>query len=219
MADLLVDESGGIARKIKLVVERARDSEAAAEILGRIGSGQSVNVDLFSTHVKIEGGNGIAIGAGATANNLFSAAQSRTSQEGGEITVDPISIIVAALVAGAATGATGVATDAISDAYKALKGVLQRAFSKKGDFEAEKVLDELEKDPGATEDTLRSKLADQEIDKEADVVAAARNLLAKADPDGYAAGKYNVSVSGGQGVIVGDAATQTNTFGAPPRTE
>lgn len=128
--------------------------------------------------------------------------------------MDPISIIVAALVAGATTGATNVSTDAISDAYKGLKGLIRRAFGDKGDTEAERLVDE--DNPKANETALRSKLAEQQVDRDEEILRAAKNVLAKADPEGYKSGRYNVTVSGGQGVQVGNQNTQTNTFGSPP---
>ena len=35
-------------------------------------------------------------------------------------------------------------------------------------------------------------------------MSAAQALLAKMDPDGARSGKYNVQISGGKGIVVGD---------------
>ena len=128
--------------------------------------------------------------------------------------MDPVSIIVAALVAGAATGATKVAGEAIGDAYQGFKGLLKKLFRRNGDPDADRTVDELSKDPKDNEDALRAKLEEHKAGDDSELVEAARELLAKADPAGYQSGKYNVTVTGGQGVQVGSGNTQTNNFGS-----
>jgi hypothetical protein len=45
------------------------------------------------------------------------------------------------------------------------------------------------------------------------LLRAARALLEQVDPEGARGGKYNVTVTGGKGVVVGDQATVTMNFG------
>jgi hypothetical protein len=44
------------------------------------------------------------------------------------------------------------------------------------------------------------------------VVRAAQQLLALVDPNGARTGKYNVTISGGKGIVVGDYAHAEMTF-------
>ena len=61
---------------------------------------------------------------------------------------------------------------------------------------------------------LEAALTDAGVEKDADVVAAARRVLELVDPEGVAVGKYQVVLLDNKGVQVGDHNTQTNSFGA-----
>lgn len=129
--------------------------------------------------------------------------------------MDPISLIVAALVAGAAGSAEETAKQAVKDAYQGLKGVLGRLFRNKP--EAEAALEQAEEQPAEAEEALREALAGAGADRDAEAVAAAQRVLELVDPEGAAAGKFRVAVAGDvQGQVVGDHATVTMNFGDPP---
>lgn len=87
--------------------------------------------------------------------------------------MEPISIIIAALVAGAAKAAG----DAAPDAYQGLKALIKRKFA--GEQKAEMVLEEHESDPETYEKPLRKKLEEAKADKDEEILAAAQNLLDK----------------------------------------
>lgn len=129
-------------------------------------------------------------------------------------TVDPVSMVVGALAAGAADGLTSSATAAVADAYAALRDRLRSLFA--GNSQAVEVLDRHGQDPELYQEPLRLMLVRSGAMVDAEVLAAARTLLAEADPDGFAGGKYRVEVRGSQGVQVGDGNEQHNSFGAPP---
>lgn len=74
--------------------------------------------------------------------------------------MEPISLIIAALVAGAAKAAG----DAAPDAYNGLKALIKRKFA--GEPKAEMVLSEHETDPEIYEAPLKKKLAEFEVDKD-----------------------------------------------------
>jgi hypothetical protein len=98
--------------------------------------------------------------------------------------VDPISLIVAALLAGAAAGATKVAGQAVVDAYATLKQLLQRRFADKP--AAQMVLNELETAPQVWEAPLRKSLEDIDAARDDELVAAAQRLrdrLAESEPN------------------------------------
>jgi hypothetical protein len=124
--------------------------------------------------------------------------------------VDPVSLIVAALAAGAVAGAQNTATDVVKDAYAGLKALARRRLA--GRQTAEAALER----PAETRQTLTAELAAAGAADDTQLVAAADRLLSMVDPDGTRAGRYLVDLRGSQGVQVGDHGVQTNTFGTPP---
>ncbi len=129
--------------------------------------------------------------------------------------MDPITLIVTALAAGAALGVKDTASSAVRDAYASLKALVQKRFA--GRPAGELVLAEHESAPGTWDKPLAAQLGEVGADRDADVVAAAQELMRLVDEAGSRAGKYTVDVRGAQGVQVGDHSTQHNVFGAPPR--
>jgi hypothetical protein len=128
--------------------------------------------------------------------------------------VDPVTMIVTALAAGAVKGVGETASAAIGEAYRGLKQLLGRAFG--ANSRAELVLAEHETDPETWQAPLTKLLAETGADRDAQVIAAARRLLELADPQGSRAGKYMTDARGANIGNIGDHAIQTNTFGSPP---
>lgn len=128
--------------------------------------------------------------------------------------MDPVTLIVTALAAGAGLGLKDAASSAVTDAYNGLKALVRRKLA--GRPKGELVLAEHEQAPQVWEKPLAEELAAAEADSDQDLVAAAQVLMTLVDEAGSAAGKYQVVVHGSQGVQVGDHNTQTNTFGPPP---
>ena len=123
--------------------------------------------------------------------------------------MEPISLIIAALVAGAAKAAGDVAPDA----YNGLKTLIKRKFV--GDPKAEMVFEEHEADPEIYEAPLKKKLTEAGADKDEEIIKAAQELLKELKPKESASGKYNVVFQGEvKGIQIGDGNTQTNTFGS-----
>lgn len=121
--------------------------------------------------------------------------------------MDPVSLIVAALAAGASAGVTETAKQGVKDAYGALKSLLKRKLGEKtlvGD-----VIDKHEEAPGVWEKPLQDELGKTDVGEDERIIHAAQRLLALEDPAGARAGKYNVTISGGKGIIVGDHAQMT----------
>ena len=120
---------------------------------------------------------------------------------------EPLSLIIAALVAGAAKAAS----DAAPDAYNGLKTLIKRKFA--GEPKAEMILEEHEQDPETYEAPLKKKLAEAGADKDEGIIKAAQELLKQLESEKSASGKYKVEFQDkAQGVQVGDRNTQTNTF-------
>jgi len=128
--------------------------------------------------------------------------------------MDPVTLILTALAAGAALGLKGVASSAVTDAYNGLKGLVRRRLA--GRRDGELVLARHEQDSQAWEGPLKAELAAAGAGEDSELVAAAQALMGLVDAAGSQAGKYAVVVQGSQGVQVGDRNVQHNTFGAPP---
>lgn len=128
--------------------------------------------------------------------------------------MDPLSLIVGALAAGAAAGLTDTAAGAVKDAYASLQYLVRRRFS--GRRVAQTALEEHEKAPQVWQAPLSAELAAVGADTDAQIIVAAQRVMALVDEAGSASGKYLVDLRGAQGVQVGDHNTQTNTFTDPP---
>jgi hypothetical protein len=124
--------------------------------------------------------------------------------------MDPISLIIAALAAGAIAGTKDTAGQAIKDAYAGLKTLIRRRLG--GNREAEAALDQSERQPADDHERLAQHLRAADAGSDEQLIKAAQAVLQKVDPAGAKAGKYNVKISGGKGVVVGDGANVTMNF-------
>jgi hypothetical protein len=115
--------------------------------------------------------------------------------------MDPITLIVAALAAGAAAGVADTASQAIKDAYASLKTLIKRRFE--GNAKAEEVLADHEADPETYEKPLAKQLELAGAQGDPEIARAAEELLRKADDAGIKT-KYHVQVTGGKVGIIGD---------------
>ena len=128
--------------------------------------------------------------------------------------VDPITLIITALAAGASAGVIDAlkdnAKDAARAAYAKLRGLASKRVAARPDGNL--ALDRYEAAPRTWEAVLASELTEAGAADDADLVAAARALMDLLDQAGARAGKYNVTITGGQGVQVGDGNVQFNRF-------
>ena len=108
--------------------------------------------------------------------------------------MDPITIIVTALV----TGAAKAAGDTVPDAYKGLKALIQKKFA--GKPAAEMVLNEHEKDPETYAAPLKKNLVEAGVDKDEEILKAAEELLKQLKPQEAAPGTVNIG-QGAKGII------------------
>jgi hypothetical protein len=134
----------------------------------------------------------------------------------GACKMDPISLIEAALVAGAAASAKDTAGQAVKDAYASLKTLLSRLFADKP--KAQVILDEHETDPETYEKPLKKLLTEAHADQDADLLAAAERVMSLVQPQQIGMGKFTIQNTGTvQGQNIGDQNTITQTFGSPPK--
>lgn len=125
--------------------------------------------------------------------------------------MDPVTLIVTALGAGAASALQDAASEAMKSTYTRLKALVTKRFA--GRPKAELVLTEHEAAPQTWQAPLAAELSAAGAGDDADLVEAAQALLSLVDEAGTRAGKYLVTVQNSQGVQVGDRNTQTNIFG------
>ncbi|MGH3697434.1 MAG: hypothetical protein ACRDRX_26205 [Pseudonocardiaceae bacterium] len=128
--------------------------------------------------------------------------------------MDPISLIMGALAAGAASGLGESATGAVKDAYAGLRDLVRRRFA--GHPAAQTALEAHEKAPLVSQAPLSTELVALGIHTDAQIIAAAQRVMTLLDEAGSVSGKYRVDLSGALGVQVGDHNIQTNTFATPP---
>ena len=127
--------------------------------------------------------------------------------------MDPITLIVTALAAGAALGAQDTVSAMVKDAYAGLKLLVKRRLG--GRPGAELVLTKHEQAPETWQAPLRAELAETGADGDRDLIAAAQALLDLVGEAEGRAGKYTVDARGAQGVQIGDHNRQDNVFNAP----
>jgi RIP homotypic interaction motif len=128
--------------------------------------------------------------------------------------MDPITLIVTALAAGASGGAISALTDDVKGAVIAAHGKLRRLVGKRiaGNAGAELALTEYEADPQHWETPLSAKLTQLGAADDTELVAAARALMELLDGSGARAGTYNVTIKNAQGIQFGDGNVQVNHF-------
>ena len=126
--------------------------------------------------------------------------------------VAPASIIVSALISGAAAVAKDTASQALKDAYNGLKALVKRRFL--GTPVAEIALDEAERDSETWEKPLAKAVGEHACDKE--ILALAQQLLQLLQAQEASSGNYNVNIRQGQGTVIGDHAQVTQHFGDQP---
>lgn len=129
--------------------------------------------------------------------------------------MDPITLILMALAAGAATGVKDAAGAAVKDSYNGLKTLIQRKFA--GKPSAELALTEHEKKPDIWKAPLEEALKETGTDQDQEIIAAAQKLMTLVQPQQAALGKYNVQITGNvQGFAQGDFQHVNMHFGNEP---
>lgn len=122
--------------------------------------------------------------------------------------MDPISLIIAGLSAGASEAGAAVAKDTVMEAYKRLRELVVRRFG--GDPEKRRVLENFEADPARPVDELERTLAGSGLEHDVEALQAAQAVLAARDPEGAARGVYTIQAGRDvRGVVQGDHNTVT----------
>ena len=127
--------------------------------------------------------------------------------------MDPITLIVTALVAGAALGAQDTVSAMVKDAYAGLKALVTKRLG--GGPATDLVLAKHAQAPETWQVPLMAELTKAGADGDRDLVAAAQALLDLIGEVDGRTGKYTVDARGAQGVQIGDHDRQDNVFNAP----
>ena len=105
--------------------------------------------------------------------------------------MEPISLILAALVAGATAATKDTASAAVKDAYEGLKALIKKKFEK--DALAQAMVEAKPEDIKQSEVLLRNKITEAGIDQDLEILKAAAAILEKEDPQGAKVGNYRIN--------------------------
>ena len=125
--------------------------------------------------------------------------------------MDPITLILTALTAGATDSIKDATSEAVKDGYNGLKALIQRKFSDNAD--ATTVLEKYEKKPEIWKAPLADELAQSRADQDQEIITKAQRLMAIIQPEQAAIGKFNIRFSNSRGVVIGENNQVTNNFG------
>ncbi len=120
--------------------------------------------------------------------------------------MDPSTLVVTAVVAGAAGGLTSVAKDVVKDAYAGLRRLIIDRYGDKGDVAD--ALDKVEANPESKgrQTVLEEELTTSGAAQDEELIKAAKALLAQADPEGTRQGAYAITqIAGDDSIQIGQA--------------
>jgi hypothetical protein len=128
--------------------------------------------------------------------------------------MDPLTVIVAALTAGAAAAAQDVAERAVKDAYEALKAIIVRKFGHLARVQA--AVDAVEQRPSSEgrQEVLREELATAEAHQDTEVTQQAQAFLDLLQEHGLVSGAlYRAAVTGSGAIAQGPGAVAAGEGG------
>lgn len=125
--------------------------------------------------------------------------------------MDPVTLIVTALAAGAAAALQDGTKSAVKTAYARVRELAKRRFAHPDN--GEYLMDKHAEDPEIWGTPLNRELEQAGAAYDLDLVMAAQELMGLLDAGGSQEGKYVVSVRDSQGVQIGDGNSQANYFG------
>ena len=124
--------------------------------------------------------------------------------------MEPISLIITALVAGATAATKDTAGKAVKDTYEGLKTLIKRKFQ--GDPVGQVMVDAKPEEIKQGEELLKNKLSNAGADKDDEILKAAQEIMKKEDPKGASTGIYDLRGAQGVQINQGNNNTQSNTF-------
>ena len=129
--------------------------------------------------------------------------------------MEPTTLIISALTAGATTALSETAGTAIKDAYQALIALLKKKFT--DDPKAKVALESHAEDPKTWQKPLEKSLKESGAVKDKEIIEISKKIIAIAQT-ANSTSKYNVKIEGDvQGFVQGDGAKVTMNFNKPER--
>jgi predicted DNA-binding transcriptional regulator YafY len=117
--------------------------------------------------------------------------------------MDELSMLLMALSAGAAASGQEVLNEMAKDAYHKLLDKVKERFAHKP--KAQVVLADYQEDPDTYEKPLRKVIAQEGLDRDAEIIQAAEAVMRHVQPQQLGTGKINVQITGNaQGLAIGD---------------
>ena len=128
--------------------------------------------------------------------------------------MEPISLILTALTAGAMAALQETASTVIKDTYQGLIALISKRFDK--DAKAKATLDGYAEDPKTWEKPLEKTIKEFNLSTDKEILAIAQKLLDLVKESGNRT-KYKVDIQGDiQGFVQGDNTKVTMNFNKPP---
>ncbi len=126
--------------------------------------------------------------------------------------MDPISLVVAALVAGLTAGVTDTAKIAVIDMYQAFKARLMPKVESNEDAQSALIALEKKPDSEGRQLALKEELTSLQVEKDTELIRLAQTFLEQVDQKGAQAGKYVITIQNAQGTVIGDHNTVRQNF-------
>lgn len=198
-----------------------KNQEAA--MMRALQKSSSLHIEKFfspgatNNEIEVSDSQGIAIGDQAQSLSTSTQPVMEASNNKKEDQMDPVTLVVSALLGGLTAGLTDTAKAATKDIYDALKSHLMKKAEKNED--AQDAIAKIEKQPDskARQELLKEELGKLSLDNDEELLKLAQSLLDALKESGDKSGKYNVDVQSSQGIVVGDNANVTQNFGDTDR--
>ncbi len=127
--------------------------------------------------------------------------------------MEPLSVILCALVAGAAAVGKNLAGETIKDAYAYLKGLLLRRFGRKTKIEGALDMVESDVDSRPSQDVLREELEKGSVGEDKEVLKAAADLIELLNEKGLIDPSHKAILEVDGAIAQGTGATATGKGG------
>ena len=122
--------------------------------------------------------------------------------------MEPISLILSALAAGASAALKDTAGKAVKDSYEGLKALIKKKFE--GDALAQGMIEAKPEEIKQVEGLLKTKIAAVGIDKDEEILKAAEAIMKRENPEAFQGVQYNTTATV-QGDVIGVAGTNDGT--------
>jgi outer membrane protein assembly factor BamB len=188
-------------------------------ILRALQNNASLHIEKFfspgatSNQIEVSDSQGIAIGENAQSLSASQQLAPDASNNNKEDRMDPVTLVVSAMIAGLTAGLTDTAKTATKDLYDALKARLMKKTEMNED--AQDAIAKIEKQPDskARQELLKEELGKLSLDNDEELIKLAKSLLEVLKETEGKSGKYTVDIQNSQGIVVGDNADVTQNFG------